>query len=331
MQAPELGNPPAQTQEGGTPPAAEQNGASPSGQAHDAAASAGQAQGAEGVAGSVPGSATDASPGQTSGVVLPAGQPPETVSSTAPAPDIPAVQSAGPDFFSVDVLLPAFLAVITLAIYIAGLRQSRLLSRRSVLLFLALNGFTLTACLAADFHLAAKVPEWALQLSPLALSLVYLFVGGIGKKPLIWGAGLATPGLWFFAQRLDGVYFHLSRYTLALPQDPAWFLLIGAVLFVLMHIARIQKFWDAMEQPELTASFCYLMAGLWLLSLGGSSVLALFALPVYAWMAILVVLAGVGFWVSRLLGDIALAICCGFGVIGALYSFGMYVFAPAGV
>ena len=241
----------------------------------------------------------------------------------------PGTDAPGVEIFSMGILLPFFLTLVTLAIFIAGLRQSRLLARRSVLLFLALNSFTLTACLGADYHLIGHLPGWLLSVTPLCFTILYLIIGGGAKKPLVWGAGLATPGLWFFAQRLDELYFHVSRFTLPLPQDPAWFLLIGAALFVLMHVARIQKFWDAMEQPELIASFCYAMAGLWLLSLGEASVLGMFTLPVYAWAAILLALAGIGLWVARLLGDLALAICCGLGVIGVLYSFGMYVFVPA--
>lgn len=249
--------------------------------------------------------------------------------AASPGTDGSALPSFDIDIFSTDFLLPALFALVTLALWFFGLRQSRLQTRRSVLLFLALNSLTLTVCVAADYNLAGRVPDWMLNISPLLWAVLYLLVGGVGKRPLVWGSALITPGLWFFAQRLDGMYFNLSRHTLPLPQDPAWFLLVGVVLFALMHVARIQKFWDDMEQPELTASFCYGMAGFWLLSLGEASALAMFGLPVYAWMVLLLGLAAVGLWVARLLSDLVLAVCCGLGIIGVLYSYGMYVFAPA--
>ena len=78
----------------------------------------------------------------------------------------PAVQASGLDFFSVDVLLPIFLAFATLIILSIGLRQSRLLARRGVLLFLALCSLSLTACLTADYHLAASLPGGGQGRSP---------------------------------------------------------------------------------------------------------------------------------------------------------------------
>lgn len=267
---------------------------------------------------------------------------PDPQATQGTVPDTPAIDGAASlggtdasslpsfdiDIFSTDFLLPALFALVTILLWLFGLRQSRLQTRRSVLLFLALNGLTLTVCLAADYNLAGRLPDWMLKLSPLLWALLYLLVGGVGKRPLVWGSALATPGLWFFAQKLDGMYFSLSRFTMPLPQDPAWFLLIGVALFALMHVARIQKFWDDMEQPELTASFCYGMAGFWLLSLSAPSALAMFGLPVYAWMIVLLGLAAVGLWVARLLGDMVLAVCCGLGLIGVLYSYGIYVFGP---
>jgi hypothetical protein len=316
-----------------------------SGEGADAAADAGPEQDAPAAEGAAPADAPASSDGGGASV--------EPAAADVPAPDISGAQPVVPDassldgaaaaaspgadvsalpsfdIFSTDFLIPALFALFTVLFWFFGLRQSRLQTRRWVLMFLALNSLTLTVCLAADYNMAGRVPDWALKLSPLLWAVLYLIVGGVGKRPLVWGSALVTPGLWFFAQRLDSAYFGLSRFTMQLPQDPAWFLLIGVALFALMHVARIQKFWDDMEQPELTASFCYGMAGFWLLSLGEASALAMFGLPVYAWMIVLLGLAAVGLWVARLLGDLVLAVCCGLGIIGVLYSYGMYVFGPS--
>ncbi len=158
---------------------------------------------------------------------------------------------------------------------------------------------------------------------------LYLIAGGITRKPILWAVGLATPGLWFFCQKIDQLRLHISPFPANLPQDPGWFLLTGVVLFLLLSYAAMQKFWESMEQPELTASACYFMSGLWLLSVGTKSVLTtLLGFPVYVWAVLLLLTAGVFLWIAKLLDDGSLAACGLLGVAGSLYAAGIYIFAP---
>jgi hypothetical protein len=234
-----------------------------------------------------------------------------------------------PELTFASVFLPLLLAVITLGFFILSSRQPRLSLQRSVCIFLALNALTLACCTAADYLLAQYLPERVLKISPLIMTALYLVVGGLGKIPLVWGVALVTPGLWFCAQSINKFFFNLSFVSAALPQDPAWFLLVAVSLVVLMHVAKMQNFWDALEQPEVTAAFCYGMGGFWLLSLGESTIFALFSLPLYVWVIALFALAAFGLWLAKLLGDAVLSACCGLGIVAGLYSIGVYVFAPA--
>lgn len=227
------------------------------------------------------------------------------------------------------VALPLIFLAAAVFFAICAKRMPPLTYQRYAFAFLALNFFSLGCCIGADYNLIGKVPELALKISPLFFTLLYLVIGGIAKKPLIWGVGLVTPGFWFFCQKIDAAFFNLEMVHATLPQDPAWFLLVAVTLVVLMRVARMQNFWDALEQPELTASFCYGVAGLWLLSLGWTSVFAVFSLPVFVWMALLLVLSVFGFWLSKLLGDNALSLCSGLGIIALLHAIGVYLFTPA--
>lgn len=227
------------------------------------------------------------------------------------------------------VVLPLVFLAAAAFFFICSRKMPPLTFQRYVFAFLSLNFFSLGCCIGADYNLAGKVPELALSLSPLLFTLLYLIIGGVAKKPLVWGAGLTTPGLWFFCQKIDGAFLNLELVHASLPQDPAWFLLVAVTMVVLMHVAKMQNFWEALEQPELTASFCYGMTGLWLLSLGWTSVFSVFALPVYVWMALLLLLSGAGLWLSKLLGDNGLSLCSGLGVVAFLHAVGVFLFTPA--
>ncbi|MDR2076508.1 MAG: hypothetical protein LBP61_06215 [Desulfovibrio sp.] len=197
-------------------------------------------------------------------------------------------------------------------------------------LFLALNCLTLGAALGIDVCPYASLPDSLRFFSPLGFTLAYLLLGGLVRHVTLWGAGLATPLLWFAAQRADAAFFHLSRFAAPLPQDPAWFLLCAALLLAALLLPLLRKFREEMEQPQMAAGFCYALAGLWRVSLGEPGILGLFALPLWIWAACLLLLALAVLWIARHLDDTPLALCGALGVPASLYSFGLFFIAPPG-
>ena len=184
--------------------------------------------------------------------------------------------------------------------------------------FFAAHSFTLSLALILYIYRGKVGWEALLAPLPLAVTLGYLLLGAVLRRPGFWAMGISTPGLWFLCQRAWLVLGGKAFYWL--PQDPVWYFLGAGVLFALPRIPNFALAWGEVEDTQVTASGCYAMGALWLPAIGQAGVLGYLRLSPYIWALALLVFAGFLFWAARIMRDQALQLACLIGVGGAVYA-----------
>ncbi len=220
---------------------------------------------------------------------------------------------------ALSLVVPAFLAVFALVCLVAGgvMRRRRPESFvDKAYFFLAVQALVYAASMLLFVYGAheSAVADLA-ALFPLLLSALLVFFGARLRSPVLWTAGLATPGLGFFGQKIWVMLPFSAGITFALPQDPLWFFGLAALIFAMPFTSQWRRLWEDMEPVHTAISCMYILAGFWMLSSQHPSLLDVFGLGAHIWAVLLAVAAAVVIWIARALRD---PILFGVGVLGVL-------------
>ncbi len=224
---------------------------------------------------------------------------------------------AQPTSPALSLFVPACLAVFAVCSLVVGfvVRRRRPESLVDNICFFLATQALVYAVSMLIFVFGPHGLEEPADLFPLLLSLVLVILGARLRSPVLWVAGLATPGLGYFCQKLWVLLPFSSGIVFVFPEDPLWFLGLAALIFAMSFSKRWRTLWEDMEPVHTAVSCIYVLAGIWLPAAGKPGLLGVLGLSPHIWAGVLVVAALITLWIAKTLRD---PILLGAGAAGGI-------------
>ena len=225
------------------------------------------------------------------------------------------------------LIVPACLAVFTVLCLVAGavVRNRRPESLvDNICFFLAAQALLYAVSMLVFIYGREEALDDLAAWLPLVLSALLVLVGARLRSPVLWVAGLATPGLGFFCEKLWVLLPFSAGATFVFPQDPLWYFGLAAFIFAMPFTAKFRALWEDMEPVHTAASCTYVLAGLWLLAAGQPSVLNALGVAQHWWAGVLVIASLLTVWIAKSLRDPVLFGAGAAGVVAGGVAFLMH-------
>ncbi len=233
---------------------------------------------------------------------------------------------AQPTFPVLNLVVPACLAVFALVCLVAGVAVRRRKRKPESLVdnicfFLAVQALVYAVSMLLFIYGQWDIIEDLAAWAPLLLSVLLVLFGARLRSPVLWTAGLATPGLGFFCQKLWVLLPFSAGISFVFPADPVWFFGLAALILVMPFTRQWRALWEDLEPVHTAASCMYVLAALWLLSSKHVSVLEAFGVAAHLWAGVLVAASLLVLWIARALRDPVLLGAGAAGVVAGCVEF----------